>query len=280
MSDRPIPLADAAALRGPARLTAAVQLALAAAVLALVLAAAWVAGRERSTPSLPVAPARASTVVVLDVSASISEDAYSRIGTTLSTLARSAGPVGLVLFSDSAYEALPPGTNARELAPIARLFTVHPARLSGAAPVITVNPWTRSFTAGTRISAGLALALDVLRRDHVRGGRVLLVSDLNDDQQDVPSLTRIALRLRQDRIPIRVVAINASPTDEGFFARLLGSATAITPAAAPGQQAAPAERATITGTGALLLALLAALVVLALNELWCAPLGRVEEARR
>ena len=125
-----------------------------------------------------------------------------------------------------------------------------------AAPVITVNPWTRSFTAGTRISAGLALALQVLRRDHVRGGRVLLVSDLNDDQQDVPSLTRIALRLRQDRIPIRVVAINASPTDEGFFARLLGSATAITPAAAPGQQGAPAERASITGTGALLLALL------------------------
>ena len=280
MSERPIPLADDAALRGPARLTAAVHLALAAAVLTLVLAAVWVAGRERSTPSLLVAPARASTVVVLDVSASISEDAYSRIGTTLSTLARSAGPVGLVLFSDSAYEALPPGTNARELAPIARLFTVHPARLSGAAPVITVNPWTRSFTAGTRISAGLGLALQVLRRDHVRGGRVLLVSDLNDDQQDVPSLTRIALRLRQDRIPIRVVAINASPTDEGFFARLLGSATAITPAVAPGQQAAPAERASITGTGALLLALLGALVVLALNELWCAPLGPFEGARR
>jgi hypothetical protein len=279
MSDRPIPLADAAALRGPARRTVAVQLALAAAVVALLAGAVWLAGTERSTPSLPVAPARASTMVVLDVSASISEDAYSRIGSTLDTLARSAGPVGLVLFSDTAYEALPPGTNARELAPIARLFTVHPARLSGAAPVVTVNPWTRSFTAGTRMSAGLELARELLRRDHVRGGRVLLVSDLDDDQQDVPALTRIALRLRQDGIPIRVVAINARPTDQSFFTRLLGSATSITPAAAPGRTA-PAQRATITGTTALVLTLLAALAVLAANELWCAPLGSAREARR
>jgi hypothetical protein len=257
-----------------------VHLALAGAVLALVLAALWLAGRERSTPSLPVAPARASTVVVLDVSASISEDAYSRIGSTLSTLARSAGPVGLVLFSDNAYEALPPGTNARELSPIARLFTVHPARLAGAAPVVTVNPWTRSFTAGTRISTGLELARDILRRDHVRGGRVLLVSDLSDDQQDVPALTRIALRYRQDGIPIRVVAINASPNDQGFFSALVGSATAITPAAPAGQAPGPAERASLTGTGALVLALLAAFALLAVNELWCAPLGTVEEGRR
>jgi hypothetical protein len=280
VSDHPIPLADAGALRSAARRTTAVQLVLAAATLTLVAGALWASGRAQSTPSIPVAPARASTVVVLDVSASISEDAYSRIGSTLATLARSGGPVGLVLFSDSAYEALPPGTNARELAPIARLFTVHPARLSGAAPVISVNPWTRSFTAGTRISTGLALALDVLGRDRVRGGRVLLVSDLEDDQQDVPALTRTALRYRQARVPIRVVAINASPTDQGFFARLLGNATSITPAAAPGQAPAAGERADIGGTGTLVLALLAVLVVLALNELWCAPLGDVRGVRR
>ena len=46
---------------------------------------------------------------------SVSYDGYAQIEKTLSDLAGSGRRLGLVLFSDIAYEALPPGTQASEL---------------------------------------------------------------------------------------------------------------------------------------------------------------------
>ena len=103
-------------------------------------------------------------IVVLDLSASISSDTYAEIGTTLSTLASSGGHYGLVLFSSVAYEALPPGTPARELEPFVRFFRVHSPG-PGFAPVFPVNPWTQSFSEGTAISRGLDLAHSIVVRD-------------------------------------------------------------------------------------------------------------------
>ena len=107
-----IPLADAGALRPAATRTLLVRIALAATLAGLVVAAALVS-RHPHTETIVTLPAHSSAIVVLDVSASISADTYSRIGATLSSLARSDGRYGLVVFSDQAYEALPPGTGSQ-----------------------------------------------------------------------------------------------------------------------------------------------------------------------
>src|SRR5204862_7929182 len=123
----------------------------------LVIGAALVS-RHRHTETIVTLPAHSAAIVLLDVSASISADTYPRIGATLSSLSRSGGRYGLIVFSDQAYEALPPGTGARDLAPLVRYFTLPPIHGPGAAQTFPVNPWQRVFSAGTKISAGLELA--------------------------------------------------------------------------------------------------------------------------
>src|SRR6185436_9590835 len=87
-------------------------------------------------------PASSSGVVVLDVSASISSDTYARIAATLDRLIRSKGSYGLILFSDTAYQALPPNTPARELRPLLRFFDVPTESAPGALPQAPRSPWT------------------------------------------------------------------------------------------------------------------------------------------
>ncbi len=152
-----IPLADAPAFRLPARRTAAVLAALAAAgVLAAV--AFLLLSRNPHTRTIVPLPTHADTVLVLDVSASISTDTYSRIGGTLAALSRSGGRFGLVIFSDEAYEALPPGVPATDLAPFVRYFTLPQQVRPGFAVTFPPNPWQATFSGGTRISAGMDLA--------------------------------------------------------------------------------------------------------------------------
>ena len=77
----------------------------------------------------------------------------------------SGGRFGLVLFSDTAYEAIPPGTPSEALRPLVRYFTLRPARTEGFLPTFPVNPWANSFSAGTKISTGLELARGVIIDD-------------------------------------------------------------------------------------------------------------------
>ena len=125
-------------------------------------------------------PPHADTVLVLDLSASISSDTYSRIGGTLAALSRSGERFGLVLFSDDAYEALPPGTPAADLAPFVRYFTLPPQKVPGFAPAFPSNPWQTTFSGGTRISAGMTLAHEIAVAGSGRP-TVVLVSDLDDN---------------------------------------------------------------------------------------------------
>ena len=214
-------------------------------------------------------------MVVLDVSASLSSDTFSREGAALERLARSTGDMALVLFSDSAYEALPPGTPASELLPIARLFTLPPPdKAYGAAQSLPTNPWTETFTSGTKISAGLRLAGDILEREHARHGHVILVSDLADDPQDILSLGSSMLRLYGLGSTIRAVALDPSPADTAYFGRLLGRlgqpsvVTAPTP-----EQAREAPGPTATTRTALVVLALVALLALAVGEWFGARLG-------
>ena len=262
-----IPIADFPRLSRARRRTSIVRAVLAAGLLALLVAAALAATRNTQR-TLQFLPNGSSGIVVLDLSASISSDTFQRIGETLRELSTTNRRYGLVVFSDVAYQALPPGTPAASLKPYARFFTLPPAK-NGFLPAFPTNPWTNSFTGGTRIAAGLGLALRVIEQQHLRRPAVILVSDLDDDPGDIKSLTSVSLAYRRLGIPVHIVGLNPQPGDQRLFANLLaGTAT---------QQAArlPGERAQQTGSGIpTLLAVLTVLAALGLgaNELWSARL--------
>jgi hypothetical protein len=263
-----IPLADARVLRGAARRTDAIRVALAAVLLGLVVAAAVLAGHPR-VRALHVLPPGSNGIVVLDLSASISEDTYARIGATLADLASSKGRYGLVVFSGTAYQALPPGTPAAELKPLVRYFTLPPQKTPGFIPTFPTNPWTAAFSAGTRISSGLELA-HTLALNGLSRPAVVLVSDLDDDPADLQRTALAVLAYSRDRIPLRIVGLNPSPEDQQFFQKLLGKPGTITAARLP------QEASAVSGRGGFpwLLAALAVAVAaaLAVNELLLARL--------
>ena len=214
-----IPLADAPALRLPARRTAAVLATLALAAL-VAAAAVLFLSRNPHTRTLVPLPGHADTVLVLDVSASISSDTYSRIGGTLAAFSRSGRRFGLVVFSDQAYEALPPGAAAADLAPLVRYFTLPPQERPGFAPSFPSNPWESTFSGGTRISSGMDLAHSIAVASPHRA-TVVLVSDLDDSPGDLARLATVMLSYRRDHVPVRIVGLNPSPQAVTFFQRLL-----------------------------------------------------------
>src|SRR6266508_4032355 len=110
---RGIPAADMAPLRGVVRRTTVVRAVLAVLLVgALVLA--FLAARGSNVRQAPLVPSGTTGMVVLDLSASVYEASF---GPTLRKLAKQGERAGLVVFSDAAYEVLPPGTPARELLP-------------------------------------------------------------------------------------------------------------------------------------------------------------------
>jgi hypothetical protein len=230
-----IELADYPALAGAARRTRLLRIS--AGILALGLAAvALLAAPHGTAPSAALLPRGTSGIVVVDVSASISWDTYARIASTLDQLRRGGGAAGLVLFSDTVYQALPPGTPVAEIGRFERFFQVAPPSQPGVQPQPPTSPWTASFSAGTRISTGLNLALAAIREQRLNKPVVLLVSDLDDDAGDLESLTSVALAYRRLGIPIRVVGLNPAPDQARFMERLLPSGGRVAPAALPGEQ--------------------------------------------
>ncbi len=236
MSSASIPLGDGAAFERRATVVRRVRLALAA--LAIAATIAFMASTFRQpTEAGALLPASSSGVVVLDVSASISSDTYARIAATLDRLIGSNGSYGLILFSDTAYQALPPNTPARELAPIRRFFEVPAETSPGALPHAPRSPWTDAFGAGTRISTGLSLALDVIRKERLTRPAVLLVSDLDDDSGDIDRVSQEAIAYRRAGIPLHVVGLNASPEDAAFIRRFVTGTGSFEQASLPSEQA-------------------------------------------
>ncbi len=267
MSASTIPLADLPRLARPRRRTTFVRAALAILLVALIAAAAVVA-RHQQGRTVQFLPNGSRGIVVLDLSASISSDTFERIGKTLRDLAATNSRYGLVVFSDVAYEALPPGTPSAELKPYARFFTLPPPQ-AGFLPQFPVNPWTNSFSGGTRIAAGLGLALRLIQNEQLKHPGVILVSDLDDDPGDIKSLAGVALAYRHANIPVHIVALNPQPNDQQLFSRLLAQVATVQHAPLPGEQT--------SRTGAAVPVWLAVLAVavalgLAANELWAARL--------
>lgn len=229
----------------------------AAAVALLVLATASARGLDTEKPTLLP---DGSGVLVIDLSLSIGEADFKEIRRIVRRVVDDNGSIGLVIFSDLAYELLPPGTPAAELRPLDRFLVSRRAtRVDAGLPV---NPWSESFSAGTRISGALELARDILVRDGVKNGSILLVSDLVTAPEDVPELARTLNELEEQSLSIRVVPLSPLKTGRSVFENLLGKKALISPAELrnPRQVLAETEAALPSGLlflGGLLLAVLA-----------------------
>lgn len=260
-----IPLADAAALRPYARRTTALLLAAAVVLVALVAAAVLVA-RRPTVHALRLTQGDTSALVALDLSASISQETYTGISTTLTALARSRARYGLVVFSDQAYEALPPGTAAENLRPLVRYFTLPQQSQPGFLPTFPRNPWQSSFTGGTKIAAGLELAHRLALAQRPRRPAVILISDLDDDPNDLPRLIAIGQAYRHDGIALTVVGLNPTARDEASFRRIFGQHRFVLAS----DLAAASTRDVVSARFPLALAVLALLAAaaLALVEWW------------
>jgi hypothetical protein len=210
-----IPLSSARALTRSAWWTLALRAGLAA-VLVAGLVAGFLLTRHHRRADTFLESGR-SPVIALDLSWSVSYANSKLIEQTLRDFADSGRRVGLVLFSDTAYEALPVGTKSSALRPFLRFFSGSPQ-----------NPWAATFSAGTRISAALDLAHSMLRQAHVEKGSVVLISDLDDSPSDEVDLARTLVAYQQNSIPIRMIAVNPVPQDAQFFRDVLGSGGSVT----------------------------------------------------
>ena len=183
---------------------------------------------------------------------------------------RPGGRYGLIVFSDTAYLALPPGTPAAELRAFARRFDL-PEQTGGATHGADEPMDATRSAPGTKISTGLQLALDTIKAKRLGRPAVLLVSDLDDDVGDLERLTSTALAFRRLEIPVRVIGLNAAPEDQRYVERLLRRSSDLSAASLPGEEATGRQDVRL----ALFLAALAAAVALALRELL---VTRVERA--
>jgi hypothetical protein len=192
-----------------------------AAVTLTLLALAVLAARDLQPPPQDVLPQGRSGVIVLDLSRSIGAGPAKAVRSALERLASPSQRLGLVVFSDTAYELFPPGSPGTELQPVIRFFTRIRAQVTDRSGFLP-SPWDDNFRAGTQISNGLWEGMQALRRGHVRHGTVLLVSDLADEPDDVPKLVPLVIAMQRAHIDIKILALNPLPGDRNLFARMVG----------------------------------------------------------
>ena len=167
-------------------------------------------------------------IIVLDMSTSVDRLKYQRVQRLLTTLADTEGRIGLVMFSDTAYEMFPPDTRTEELRPLLKFFqpqtrarSREEARRQARQSEIP-SPWDRSFRGGTKISTGLAEARRIIEREGNPSLQVMLLSDLDDSAFDTPALTQELIRYERDGIDLRVVPLFPAFPDRQLFVSLVG----------------------------------------------------------
>jgi hypothetical protein len=265
-----IPSAEVGSLRRPWLLTTAARLVLA---VALALLLVWTLVDARRLEQRPAAfvPEGSSTIIVLDLSQSVTDPTFRRIANTLTKVSDSGGSVGLIAFSDVAYELFPPGSPPEELKPLIRYFRPLPGFDVNVFGVpYPRNPWNAVFSGGTAVSSGLELARTVIKRDKVPRPAVLLISDLDTAASDQAQLTRTLANYRIEGILLRVVPLFPTADDREYFAQLIGEENLITPSRLAAVTRWKTE-GRLEGQNPKTLAFLAGLLVLALaaNEWWC-----------
>jgi hypothetical protein len=274
-----LPYGELDALRGPRRRAAARRIALGLGIGAIFLAALAIAFSRDARPN-SVLPAGTSGMIVLDLSASTG--AKTEVGELIRRIAAGDEQTGLVVFSDGAYEVLPPGTPGRDLTPMIRFFTPRPDR--DAIP----DPWSSSFAGGTNVIAGIERALASLERDGVSSGSLLLVSDLEFVPEQIARLPALLTELRETRVELRILPVDARPEQHEFFERVLGRDAFVDVGSAALIAAGETSERNLfrlaeEGTPWLFVLLAGALLgLLAVNERYCARLvvPAIEEPRR
>lgn len=213
-----VPTSEPGRLRDVRRRTLVLRVALALALLA-TLALAVLEARGEDVRHAPLVPSGRTGIMVLDLSASTSEAAFAQ---TIEKLAEGDERVGLVAFSNAAYELLPPGTPGRELRPLLRYFTEGP----GGSKPPAHNPW-EEFRAGTSISVGLRLGHEVLVRENVPNGSVLLVSDFEILPDEIQRVAEQVGLMRRDGIDVRLVPLDPTPERRARMDAILGGAAVL-----------------------------------------------------
>lgn len=266
---RPIPTAEPGSFDVARKRTLALRVALALGLVTL-LVVVFLDARGRDPRHAPLVPSGTTGMLVLDLSASVYEDAF---GQTIRKLAASGERTGVVAFSDAAYELLPPGSPARELLPLLRFFN---EKAADAAATLPVDPW-QDFRAGTRISEGLKVAHAALLREGTSNGSIVLVSDLEILPDEVVRLSDVAADLRRDEIRLRIVPLFPTPAKYARIQQIVGDSAFLRESSAASPVAAPEGRSLRHALPWSFVALAAALVLLlALNE---ALLSRLELRR-
>lgn len=282
-----LPTSAADELRSEHRRTRRVRMVLAAAAVGLLVGAVALARDLHALPTSYFATGSGG-VVVLDLSTSVDAQKSQRVLRVLQSLAETEGRVGLVVFSDSAYEMLPPDTRSEELRPLLRFFDQGPVGLAGPRgfggrrggdrnPAPTrpreESPWSLAFRGGTRISTGLAEARAVIAREGNRSLSVLLLSDLDDSGFDTAALTEELGAYEREGIRLRVIPLFPAQEDRQLFTSVAGKGVFVDRPELL-RNTTVRERLTLVGSSpwALVGAGAALLALLALNERWCARL--------
>lgn len=203
-----LPFAEVAALRRPFLRTAVLRVVLGVALMA-VLIATLVVARDRDAQPDALLPAGTTGMIVLDLSASTG--LQPEFGELLRRVAAANEPTGVVVFSDTAYELVPPGTPGRELAPMVRFFSEQSRQ----------NPWA-SFQTGTNLTSGIELARDVFARDRIERGTILLASDLEFFPEDGARLAAALAGLRAEGNELRILPLGAREEQKRFFEAIVG----------------------------------------------------------
>lgn len=231
-----LPTSAAAELGRERRRTRIIRLGLAALAVGLLAAALWVSRDLRALPTSYFATGSGG-IVVLDLSSSVDEQKAQRAQRVIRSMAETEGRIGLVTFSDTAYEMLPPDTRSEELRPILRFFEAPPGgfgrpgfagrrrfdRPPPARDTREESPWSLSFRGGTKISTGLAEARAIIHREGDPSLSVLLLSDLDNSGFDSSALTEEVGAYEREGIRLRVIPLFPAAEDRDFFARVVGS---------------------------------------------------------
>ena len=203
-----LPYGELEALRRPLLRTTVLRLLLGVA-LAAVLVAALVLAWSRDARPDPLLPAGTTGMIVLDLSASAG--LQPEFGQLLRRIAAADEPTGVIVFSDTAYELVPPGTPGKDLAPMIRFFSAKSV----------YNPW-ESFQTGTNLAVGLETARQVLERDRIERGTIVLASDLEFFPDDGPRLTAALAELRSEGTEVRILPLGAREEQKRFFEAVVG----------------------------------------------------------
>jgi hypothetical protein len=204
-------------------------------------------------------------VIVIDMSASVAGPKFERIATVIRGLSTADQGVGLVMFSDTAYELLPPNSPTSALLQFERFFT--PLSIVHGTPQFGSTAWD-AFSGGTRISSGLKTGLDALRHAHVTHGSLVLISDLNDASEDAAPLEAVAQELHTANFPVRIVPVGAAPDNVTIFKSLFGQNSFISPTAFRSSTKHEVEPVTASWPWALIAVGLVVVGLLAANELF------------